>query len=242
VDGKNLTQFTAQFGGEERWEVANRLLEQFLEGLGFLHDRGIVHRDLKPENVMVSGVYPDLKVKILDLGLAKMLKTKSYEYQATDTKERETFGTPPYMSPEQCLNAKEVLPASDVYSAGILACILYSNQYPYEINESKSYEQIHVNEKPILHEISELMPPAILKLIEVCLEKDPQKRLRTAREMISFWKKNETYMFFEVLGCRMQVMRREWTIYFALLVLIFGGGGLLCIFAYRFALQKGWVH
>jgi serine/threonine protein kinase len=242
VDGKSLIHFSSQFGGEERWGVASRLLEQFLEGLSYLHDRGIVHRDLKPENVLVSGVYPDFKVKILDLGLAKVLNIKSYEYRLTDTKEREIFGTPPYMSPEQCLNAKEVTPSSDVYSAGILICMLFSNQYPYEIKENESYEQIHVGAKPSLKRLSSLMPPPIVKLVSKSLEKKPELRLKNAREMISYWKKLETNRFFELLGIQSKAIQNEWLGYLALLILFLTGGVLLLLYAFGYAQMKGWIR
>ncbi|MES2308665.1 MAG: serine/threonine-protein kinase [Verrucomicrobiota bacterium] len=242
VDGKSLIHFSSQFGGEERWEVADKLLEQFLEGLGYLHDRGIIHRDLKPENVLVSGSYPALKLKILDLGLAKMLNIKSYEYRLTDTKERETFGTPPYMSPEQCLNAKEVSPSSDVYSAGILICMLYSNQYPYEVHENQSYEQIHVGSPPSLKRLSQLMPSPILKLVSKSLEKKPELRLKNAREMSSFWKKQETNRFFELLGIQSKAIQKEWLGYLSLLILVLVGGVLLFLYAYGYAQLKGWIR
>lgn len=241
VDGKTLMNFANQFEKEQRWEIADQILEQFLEGLSYLHQQGIVHRDLKPENVIVAGNYPHFQLKILDLGLAKMLKQQSYEYQMTDTKEKETFGTPPYMSPEQSLNSKQVTPASDVYSAGILICMLYSNQYPYEMKDDISYEQVHVQEKLSVKRLSDELPPAILKLITECMEKKPERRPQNASEVLLRWKKNVDYLFFDVLGCQMRVIRRQWGVYFLILVLVMSCGAFLWLFVYRYAQSRGWL-
>ena len=241
VDGKSLAQISAQFIDKDRWNVADLLFIQFLEGLAYLHDRGVVHRDLKPENILVSGSYPDFKVKILDLGLAKMLNIKSYEHQATETEERETFGTPPYMSPEQCLNAKEVTASSDVYSAGILATILYCNQYPYEMNDHKSYEQIHVEEAPSFKRISRLIPSSIYKVVEKALEKKPELRFQNAREMLTFWQKQESSRFFKNGLLQLQRIRGEWLTYLVLLIVSILIFGVIWIYGYRYAQERGWT-
>lgn len=241
VDGKTLMQFINQFEGEIRWEIADLILEQLLQGLSYLHSKGVVHRDLKPENILVAGNYPHFHLKILDLGLAKMLKQQSYEYQMTDTKEKESFGTPPYMSPEQCLNAKEVLPASDVYSVAILVCMIYSNRYPYEMDDQRSYEQVHVQDKPSLSSIRSLMPMPVLKLIEKCLNKDPLKRPRNASEMQLLWVKTKDYLFFDFLGMQMKLMKRQ-SLFFVLMMLLFTTFlALIAVFFYRYAQSHQWI-
>ncbi len=241
VNGKSLIETSAQFIENDRWEVADLLLPQFLEGLGYLHQQGIVHRDLKPENILVSGSYPDFQVKILDLGLAKMLNIKSYEHLRTDTQEREIFGTPPYMSPEQCLNAKEVAVTSDVYSAGILTCILYCNQYPYEMNDHKSYEQIHVEELPSFKRIARLVPESIFKTIKKSLEKKPEDRFQSAQEMLLFWKNQESKRFLKIGSLQIEGLQRIWVKFFFYIMIILILFSFFWSHLYQYAQNRGWT-
>lgn len=233
VNGKSLVEVSSQFTGNDQWDVADLLLHQFLKGLSYLHQQGVIHRDLKPENILVSGVYPDFQIKILDLGLAKMLNLKSYEHLITDTQELETFGTPPYMSPEQCLNAKIVTAASDVYSAGILSCILYSNQYPYEIGENQSYERIHLQEIPSFKRIKKLVPESIFKMIEKSLEKRPEDRFQNAHEMFVFWQSMESKSFQKKWKLQIKSLQEIWIKYFFLVLVALLVFVLLWIYFFR---------
>ena len=236
VNGKSLVQVSAQFTGDDQWDVADLLLDQFLKGLSYLHQQGVIHRDLKPENILVSGVYPDFQIKILDLGLAKMLNLKSYEHLITDTQELETFGTPPYMSPEQCLNAKIVTAASDVYSAGILICILYCNQYPYEINENQSYEQIHLQEIPSFNRIKKIVPESIFNMLQKSLEKKPEDRFQNAHEMFLFWQNQESKSFQRKWKLQIKSLQEVWIKYFFLVLTSLLVFVLLWIYFFRYIL------
>ena len=94
----------------------DRAIEMFIaicNALTYAHSQGVVHRDLKPSNVMIT----ENNVKILDFGIAKVLR-EGDEFN-TITQTGEIFGSPLYMSPEQCLG-RSVDQRSDVYSLGCM--------------------------------------------------------------------------------------------------------------------------
>lgn len=92
-------------------------------GLAFAHEQGVVHRDIKPSNIMLAeDKSPDDEdcVRIVDFGIAKFTQRQNFDIQ-TLTKTGEVFGSPLYMSPEQCLGTA-VDRRSDIYSVG---CVLF---------------------------------------------------------------------------------------------------------------------
>jgi serine/threonine protein kinase len=123
VDGPSLADLIAR-GPLSLAETA-RIANQIADGMSSAHARGIVHRDLKPSNVRIA---PGGRVKILDLGLAKMVESDSgpaaehttredAETLASETREGTILGTPAYMSPEQAVGAP-VDTRTDVWAFG----------------------------------------------------------------------------------------------------------------------------
>jgi serine/threonine protein kinase len=114
VDGQSLAERLESHGPLD-WREGLEIFIQICDGVDHAHAAGIIHRDLKPANIMVAGK----EVKILDFGLAK-LSTHSREDQSL-THAGDIFGSPYYMSPEQCAG-EAVDKRSDVYSLG---CALF---------------------------------------------------------------------------------------------------------------------
>ncbi len=102
-------------------EQALPVFRQICEGLQFAHDQGVIHRDLKPNNILVSNFgKPDMIVKIADFGTAKLCKPL-VDNNIVVTEMGQVFGSPLYMSPEQC-RGNELDFRSDIYSMG---CLMY---------------------------------------------------------------------------------------------------------------------
>jgi len=123
VDGPSLADLIAR--GPVGVAESARIASQIAEGMSSAHARGIVHRDLKPSNVRIA---PDGRVKILDLGLAKMIARDSgtalehmapedAETLAVETREGAVLGTAAYMSPEQAVGAP-IDARTDVWAFG----------------------------------------------------------------------------------------------------------------------------
>jgi eukaryotic-like serine/threonine-protein kinase len=102
---------------------------QFAEGLALAHKQGIAHRDLKPANVMLT---PDGRVKILDLGLARLLQPSQGAdlTLSINTGTEKVSGTLPYMAPEQ-LRGEPADARSDIYGAGAVLYEMSTGQRPF---------------------------------------------------------------------------------------------------------------
>ena len=114
------------------------ILVQIARALAATHAHGIVHRDLKPSNIMLTrdAEAPDqLKVKILDFGIAKVASTTEEEGEHTQT--GVIMGTPSYMAPEQYGAAKNVDGKADVFALGVLIFEMLAGQSPF--GEGSSY-------------------------------------------------------------------------------------------------------
>jgi serine/threonine protein kinase len=154
-------------------ERASRIIFQVLEAISTAHSKGIVHRDLKPGNIFLLENPPDF-VKILDFGLAKIFSDLDAKQI---TKEIKMFGTPRYMSPEQCLGRK-VDHRTDIYSCGMILYEMLEGAHPFDGG----------TQEIIKKQISE--PPkepvncskAVAKVILKALEKEPEKRFQSAVE------------------------------------------------------------
>jgi serine/threonine-protein kinase len=147
---------------------------QIASALAAAHDGNIIHRDLKPDNVFLLSISDGSTfIKVLDFGIAK--DTSSDDQM---TKTGQVFGTPEYMSPEQCRGNK-IDGRSDLYSLG---CILYrmlGGHPPFESDTPMAVLVSHVSEQP--RHVRELIdradvPEALIDLCMRLLEKDPNDR------------------------------------------------------------------
>ena len=158
---------------------------QIARGLAAAHDKGIVHRDLKPENVFVT---TDGRVKILDFGLARGGALAGGSDTSSPTVSRQTdpgtvLGTAGYMSPEQ-VRGKDADQRSDLFSLG---CVLYEmlsgNRAFARDTAAETMTAILKEDPPGIAESGVAAPPSVERLVRHCLEKRPEERFQSARDV-----------------------------------------------------------
>jgi serine/threonine protein kinase/Tfp pilus assembly protein PilF len=153
------------------------------EALAAAHDRGITHRDLKPGNVMVTA---EGRVKVLDFGLAKVEAGRDAGEDLPTlamTREGVVMGTAPYMSPEQAKGVP-VDPRSDVFSFGIVLYEMATGTRPFQGDTSADLVSSILRDDPQqLGDIRADLPNHLCRVIGRCLEKQPEQRYQTARDV-----------------------------------------------------------
>ncbi len=171
VDGEDLSSLLRRIGrlpADKAVEIANQLCA----GLAAAHEAGVLHRDLKPANVMIDGKG---RVRITDFGLAGF---------AEQIRGEEVFaGTPAYMSPEQ-FAGKEVTTKSDIYALGLVLYEIFTGKRVFEAGSLDELRCLHESSSPTnpsswVKDIDPLVERVILR----CLEKEPSKRLASAKQV-----------------------------------------------------------
>jgi serine/threonine-protein kinase len=165
---------------------ANRTIhvaKQLCRALGAAHDAGIVHRDLKPDNIYLikRGGDPDF-VKVLDFGIAKVGGAKSKLTQVG-----QVFGTPHYMSPEQCAGTT-VDKRTDVYALGVIMYEMASSRVPFDADNLMGILTKHLYEEPVKpHELPPPVdvPPELESVIMKCLAKKADIRYQSMQEVLA---------------------------------------------------------
>jgi eukaryotic-like serine/threonine-protein kinase len=158
--------------------------QQIVQGLIAAHERRIIHRDLKPENLFATS---DGRVKILDFGVAKLQMPDEAGRHAqeltTVTKTGAVIGTVAYMSPEQ-LRSRAVDHRSDIFSVGgILYEMLTGRRAFRGETEVDTITAVLREDPPELELEHARIPVAFQQIVRHCLEKEPEKRFQSARDL-----------------------------------------------------------
>ena len=182
VEGPTLAEhIPMMLRGVARVRPALEIARQIADALDAAHERGIVHRDLKPANIKITA---EGQVKVLDFGLARSRP----EGAQTDLSDSPTvtvdgthagtiLGTAPYMSPEQA-RGHAVDKRTDIWSFG---CVLYemlTGTRPFAGNSTSDVIAAILQSQPDLSRLPQDTPPAVVRLLQRCLEKDMRRRLR----------------------------------------------------------------
>jgi len=182
VDGKTLREVLASGP-----LAVKRLLDvayQMADGLAKAHSAGIVHRDLKPENVMVS---KDGAVKILDFGLAKLFKQQPEETSnmptAQATQAGTVMGTAGYMSPEQA-SGKVLDFRSDQFGLGSIFYEMATGRRAFQrTTAAETLTAIIREDTEPISQINAGVPAPFRWIVERCLQKDPEERYASTRDL-----------------------------------------------------------
>jgi serine/threonine protein kinase len=179
IEEKNKTVLIQEFVvGKTLFEVIERELTnkevesiviQLMDVVAYAHDLEIIHRDIKPGNVMVR---PDGTITLLDFGVAKELKGKTFSETVT--------GSRPYMSPEQIMGKSQR--RSDVWAIGVVMYVLYTGMFPFYHEVEKILMDMILEIPPSPpSKFNESLDQKIERIIMKCLEKNPENRYPNVR-------------------------------------------------------------
>jgi len=180
LEGAPLSKLIKQDGPMPH-ERAAELMLQVLESLDEAHSRDILHRDIKPDNIFITEERGREYATVLDFGIAKLVGDQSME---TITRTGMICGTPAYLSPEQALG-NQAVPASDLYSLGIVFYEMLAGIPPFYENTPMKVLLKHLNQRPDPIHIRNPrveVPASFDAFLQKALEKEPENRFRDVVE------------------------------------------------------------
>ena len=183
LDGASLADLIVKEGFLDQGRAVD-IFTQIAEALVSAHAKGVIHRDVKPSNIVVCQHEGTEIVKLVDFGIAKVLPSEARSAQMTQT--GEIFGSPLYMSPEQCLGNKVDF-RSDIYAFG---CVMYealTGVAPFAAENPIKTIMKHLNDAPLPieklpHDFG--ISSNLERILMHCLEKDASHRYQTAADLL----------------------------------------------------------
>jgi eukaryotic-like serine/threonine-protein kinase len=185
VQGRSLRQLLRDGTGLSLAQTI-AFATQMADGLASAHAGGIVHRDLKPGNVMITD---DDRVKILDFGVAKFVEPPTPDPESSTTTEEETsggraVGTAGYMSPEQALG-RALDARTDLFALGVVLFEMATGSPPFQGDTAAAvFDHLLNRPQPPLRTVKPTLPRSLEVIIDKALEKDPDRRYRSASEIL----------------------------------------------------------
>jgi len=191
LDGETLSAHLRRAG--RLGAAALPLVREVAAAVAQAHERRIIHRDLKPDNIMLVPAAAGLRVKVLDFGIAKIAQDAELAPgMGVRTRTGTVFGTPLYMSPEQCRGDGGVGAPTDVYAMGVMLHQLVAGRPPFWANAIGELLVMQIADPP--PPLSTVVPdvdPALERLTLSMLDKQPERRptmravLRTLDHLIA---------------------------------------------------------
>lgn len=173
VDGITLKEYIEK-NGRLPVKEATSISIQIAQGIEAAHNANIIHRDIKPQNILISR---EGKIKVTDFGIAR---TTTANTIGTDI-----LGSVHYISPEQARGGN-VDERSDIYSFGILFYEMVTGKLPFEGETTVSIALKHIQENvPLVSDIVPQTPSSVVKIIEKCTQKKPERRYQKVSSLLS---------------------------------------------------------
>jgi eukaryotic-like serine/threonine-protein kinase len=172
VAGTDLKELIRRNGPVDPYRAAE-YCAQVAAALSVAHGYGIIHRDIKPQNIVLMA---DGTIKVMDFGIARAVNTLA-------TQTGSVLGTAQYISPEQA-QGRDLTPATDLYSLGIVAYELVTGRVPFEGDAPVAIALKQVNDQPVSpRQLNPDVPPAFEAVILKAMSKDPAQRYLSAEQM-----------------------------------------------------------
>ncbi|MFT7629796.1 MAG: serine/threonine protein kinase [Mariniblastus sp.] len=197
LEGVDLSKLARTVGASLTISNACELVRQAALGVGYAHQRNIVHRDVKPSNIMLcldrspsqadAHEHHPVTVKLLDLGLARCNNADNKLETMTST--NQIMGTIEYMSPEQCLDSREVTPRSDIYSLGATLFRLLADRAiwndPKHQTQGQKLKALLSETTPSLGDVRPDLPAELIAIVDRAIKHDAAERFSNTQEFIS---------------------------------------------------------
>ncbi|MCE9672441.1 protein kinase [Myxococcus stipitatus] len=188
LHGQTLAAWMASLPGTGAASLprTRELLAALCPALERVHAAGLAHRDLKPENIFLR---EGGTLSLLDLGLSRFYDTDEGaevggELPTGATPAGQRLGTPLYMAPEQCLDARRASPSADVYALGVLLFELLSGAPPF-VGSPEEIRHGHVSLRPPRLSERAPVPAALDDVLRACLAKSPLERFARAPDVLA---------------------------------------------------------
>lgn len=184
LTGRSLEEILVD-EGPLKLEAALNIFIEVLNGLAYAHRNGIIHRDIKPANIMICTTNGATQAKILDFGISKLVSSDASKMQSM-TMAGDVFGSPYYMSPEQCAG-EPVDASSDIYSIGCTLFEVLTGYVPFE--GSTSLETMIMHQEDTAPRLGDVLtdrsfPKSLEAIVSTCLAKLPRDRYQSAKEVV----------------------------------------------------------
>lgn len=178
LDGQDLRLLLQKYARQgQRMPVAEvlKIAADVASALDYAHTKGVIHRDIKPSNIMLENHTG--RAILMDFGLALSVQEGTMG---------DTFGSAHYIAPEQAVSSAKAVPQSDLYALGIVIYEMLAGKVPFDDPSVMSVALKHLNElPPPVTLYNPDLPPAVEAVIMKALEKEPERRHASGKELVA---------------------------------------------------------